>query len=58
MYIFELKFKFRKYFNFDGFKVTAKIKNNTDRTLQGYNERKVISEVHASFVLQCTVSGR
>ena len=51
MYIFELKFKFRKYFNFDGFKVTAKIKNNTDRTLQGYNERKVISEVYASFVL-------
>jgi len=25
---------------------------------QGYNARKVISEVYASFVLQCTVSGR
>ena len=25
---------------------------------QGYNARKVISEVCASFVLQCTVSGR
>ena len=26
--------------------------------IQGYNARKVISEVYASFVLQCTVSGR
>ena len=25
---------------------------------QGCNARKVISEVYASFVLQCTVSGR
>ena len=25
---------------------------------QGYNARKVISEVYASFELQCTVSGR
>jgi len=25
---------------------------------QGYNARKVISEVYASFVLQCTVYGR
>ena len=25
---------------------------------QGYNARKVISEVYASIVLQCTVSGR
>ena len=25
---------------------------------QGYNVRKVISELYASFVLQCTVSGR
>ena len=25
---------------------------------QGYNVRKVISEVYASFVLQCSVSGR
>ena len=25
---------------------------------QGFNARKVISEVYASFVLQCTVSGR
>ena len=25
---------------------------------QGYNARKVISEVYTSFVLQCTVSGR
>ena len=24
---------------------------------QGYNARKVISEMYASFVLQCTVSG-
>jgi len=27
-------------------------------TWQGYNARKVISEVYASFELQCTVSGR
>ena len=26
--------------------------------IQGYNARKVISEVYASFVMQCTVSGR
>ena len=26
--------------------------------MQGLNERKVISEVYASFVLQCTVSGQ
>jgi len=25
---------------------------------QGYNARKIISEVYASFALQCTVSGR
>ncbi len=25
---------------------------------QGYNARKVISELYASFVLQCTVTGR
>ena len=25
---------------------------------QGFNARKVISEVYASFVLQCTVTGR
>ena len=29
-----------------------------DTVVQGYNARKVISEVYASFVLQCTVSGR
>ena len=29
-----------------------------DRYFQGYNARKFISEVYASFVLQCTVSGR
>ena len=28
-----------------------------DPTNQGYNARQVISEVYASFVLQCTVSG-
>ena len=28
------------------------------RQTQGYNARKVISEVYTSFVLQCTVSGR
>jgi len=27
-------------------------------SMQGCNARKVISEVYASFVLQCTVSGR
>ena len=27
-------------------------------SMQGYNVRKVISEVYASFVLQCTVFGR
>ena len=26
--------------------------------IQGFNARKVISEVYTSFVLQCTVSGR
>jgi len=34
----------------------------SDRTIpssdQGYNARKVISEVYASFVLHCTVSAR
>ena len=29
-----------------------------DGLTQGYNARKVTSEVYASFVLQCTVSGR
>ena len=29
-----------------------------DISANGYNARKVISEVYASFVLQCTVSGR
>jgi len=29
-----------------------------DRYFQGYNARKFISELYASFVLQCTVSGR
>ena len=31
---------------------------NTFRSEQGFNARKVISEVYASFVLQCTVTGR
>jgi len=31
---------------------------NQDAIRQGYNARKVISEEYASFVLQCTVSGR
>ena len=29
-----------------------------DSNMQGTNERKVISEVYAFFVLQCTVFGR
>ena len=29
-----------------------------DTVVQGYNARKVIFEVYASFLLQCTVSGR
>ena len=29
-----------------------------DISANGYNARKFISEVYASFVLQCTVSGR
>ena len=32
--------------------------NKPDPSSQGYNARKVFSEVYASFVLQCTVSGR
>jgi len=36
-----------------GFKYSVVIQTN-----QGYNARKVVSEVYASFVLQCTVSGR
>ena len=35
-----------------------KQRENCVRSFQGYNTRKVISEVYASFVLQCTVSGR
>ena len=31
---------------------------NSVNIKQGYNVRKVISELYASFVLQCTVSGR
>ena len=35
-----------------------KQRENCVRSFQGYNTRKVISEVYATFVLQCTVSGR
>ena len=31
---------------------------NNDPGIQGYNARKIISEVFAFFVLQCTVFGR
>ena len=39
--------------------VETKLNNlKTIRSDQGFNARKVISEVYAYFVLQCTVSGR
>ena len=31
--------------------------DNGENIIDGYNANKVISEVYASFVLQCTVSG-
>ena len=37
---------------------TVSLETNMDTYGQGYNARKVIWEVYASFVLQCTVSGR
>ena len=43
------------------FRVTneeVKLIKSKGTSAQGYNARKVISEVYASFVLQCTVSGR
>ena len=43
----------------DGAVVGSVIGLDEDVTgIQGFNTRKVISEVCASFVLQCTVSGR
>ena len=38
--------------------LTSKISNHLQSCIQGFNARKVISEVYASFVLQCTVFGR
>ena len=44
-------------FNLEEPRYTSDITSLLGISFQGYNARKVISEVHATFVLQCTVSG-
>jgi len=39
-------------------KTWLSVRGRSGSRAQGFNEMKVISEVYASFVLQCTVSGR
>jgi len=45
-------------FNLEEPRYTSDITSLLGISFQGYNARKVISEVYAPFVLQCTVSGR
>ena len=44
-------------YDINDLKLTRQSASIKDGDIQGYNARKVISEVYASFVLQCTVSG-
>ena len=48
----------QQYRNNNIWYLSVRLKVHVYENIQGFNARKVISEVYASFVVQCTVSGR